>query len=149
MPTLTQNRRAMHDYKILEKMEAGLVLTGAEVKSAKGGRVNLQGTYVIPKGGELWLTGMNIAAYLPAKGAEAIYDSLRDRKLLLKHKELSYLLGKIKEHGLTLVPLSVYTTHRFVKVELGLGKGKSSYDKRASIRKREVEREVKSSLKLR
>lgn len=149
MPTLAQNRRALHDYKILEKMEAGLVLTGAEVKSAKGGRVNLQGAYVIPKGGELWLTGMNIAAYPPAKRAEVVYDPLRDRKLLLKQSELSYLLGKIKERGLTLVPLSVYTTHRFVKVELGLGQGKSRYDKRVSIRKREVAREIKSSLKFR
>jgi SsrA-binding protein len=145
MTTLTYNRRARHDYDILEKFEAGLVLTGAEVKSAKAGRVQLQGAYVLPKGTELWLTGAQIAAYAPA-GQAAAYDPARDRKLLLSHRELAYLFGKLSEQGLTLVPLSVYTSHRFVKVELGLARGKTRYDKRVSIRQRETQKEVRRSL---
>lgn len=143
MPTLAQNRRARHDYEILETFEAGLVLSGAEVKSAKGGRINLQGAFVIPKGEELWLTGANIAAYAPA-GQGRVYDPIRDRKLLLKRSELQHLSGKVRERGLTLVPLSVYTSHRFVKLELALARGKTRYDKRAAIRRREIEREVRS-----
>jgi SsrA-binding protein len=147
MPTLAHNRRATHDYHILEKFEAGLVLTGAEVKSAKGGRLSLQGAYVLPKGTELWLTGASIAAYPPAQGSAALHQPDRDRKLLLKHTELNHLLGKLREGGLTVVPLSVYTSHRFIKVELALARGKTRYDKRATVRKRETDREIKRSLK--
>lgn len=146
MPTLAQNKRVFHDYQILEKFEAGLVLTGPEVKSAKGGRLNLQGAYVIPKGTELWLTGCDIAMYGPAKASGQVYDAKRDRKLLLKRRELGYLLGKLNQVGLTVVPLSVYTAHRFIKIELGLARGKTQYDKRAAIRKRETERELRRSL---
>lgn len=146
MPTLAQNRRALHDYLILEKFEAGLVLTGAEVKSAKAGRMNLQGAYVIPKGRELWLTNADIAAYPPAKVSGRAYDAKRDRKLLLKRRELEQLLGKLSQGGLTIVPISVYTAHRFIKVELGLARGKTRYDKRVAIRKRETEREIRRSL---
>ncbi len=145
MATIAENRRARHDYEILERVEAGLVLSGAEVKSAKTGRVQLQGSYVLPKGQELWLTGMHIAPYAPA-GAGVSYQPIRDRKLLLKRRELSHLFGKLAEQGLTLVPLSVYTSHRFVKVELGLGRGKTRHDKRASIKKRETERDMRRSL---
>jgi len=147
MTHLANNKRARHDYEILEKFEAGLVLTGAEVKSAKAGRVNLQGAYVIPKAGELWLIGMNIAPYMPAKGAQTGYDAERDRKLLLKSKEVAYLLGKQAAKGLTVVPLSVYTRHRFIKVELGVGRGKTQHDKRNVLRRRETEREIRRSLK--
>ncbi len=147
MSKLADNKRALYDYQILEKFEAGLVLTGPEVKSAKGGRINLQGAYVIPKGSELWLSGADIALYLPAKTQQVGYDSKRDRKLLLKQAELAYLLGKIKEKGLTLMPLSVYTSRRLIKLEIGLARGKTRYDKRAEIRKREVNREIRSSLK--
>ena len=147
MPTLANNRRATHDYQILEKFEAGLMLSGAEVKSAKGGRINLHGAYVIPKGTELWLTGVNIAAYVPAKGSQVGYEPEHDRKLLLKRAELSYLMGKLGQGGLTVVPLSVYTSHRFVKVELGLARGKTRYDKRSTLRKRETDREVRRTLK--
>ncbi len=147
MSKLADNKRALYDYQILEKFEAGLVLTGPEVKSAKGGRINLQGAYVIPKGSELWLSGADITLYLPAKTQQVGYDSKRDRKLLLKQAELAYLLGKIKEKGLTLMPLSVYTSRRLIKLEIGLARGKTRYDKRAEIRKREVNREIRSSLK--
>lgn len=143
MPTLAHNRRARHDYAILETFEAGLVLTGAEVKSAKAGRVSLQGAFVIPKMEELWLTGAHIAPYPPA-GQGAAYDPARDRKLLLKRAELAHLVGRARERGLTLVPLSVYTAHRFVKLELALARGKTRYDKRAAIKRREIEREVRS-----
>jgi SsrA-binding protein len=146
MPQLTQNKRAYYDYNILQKYEAGLVLTGPEVKSAKQGQVVLQGAYLIPKGSELWLTGCSIAPYSPARGVQEGYDARRDRKLLLKASELQYLLGKMREPGLTLVPLSLYTSHRFIKLEFALARGKTKYDKRTAIRKREVAREIRSSL---
>ncbi|MBI5466108.1 MAG: SsrA-binding protein SmpB [Candidatus Kerfeldbacteria bacterium] len=146
MPTLTQNKRARYDYEILQKYEAGLVLSGPEVKSAKLKHVVLQGAYLIPKGNELWLTGCSIAPYPPASGVQAGYDARRDRKLLLKSSELSYLLGKMREPGLTLVPLSLYTAHRLVKLEFAVARGKTRYDKRAAIRKRETAREIRSSL---
>jgi SsrA-binding protein len=147
MPTLAENRKARHDYSILEKFEAGLVLTGPEVKSIKNGRANLQGAFVIPKGNELWLTNMHVAPYPPAKREQVGYNPERDRKLLLASSELGHLMGKLKEKGLTLVPLSLYTAHRFIKVELGLGRGKTKYDKRFSLRQRETEREIRRSLK--
>ncbi len=143
MPSLAQNRKARHDYEILETYEAGLVLSGAEVKSVKAGRVNLQGSFVIPKGIELWLTGCHIAPYAPAAGTSPGYDPMRDRKLLLKHSELMHLAGKSRQAGLTLVPLSVYTAHRFVKLELALARGRKQHDKRAAIKRREIEREVR------
>lgn len=147
MGLLADNRRVRHDYEILEKFEAGLVLTGPEVKAIKSGRVNLQGAYVIPKGTELWLTGMQVAPYPPAKREQIAYEAGRDRKLLLSKTELNYLGGKLKQTGLTLVPLSLYTSHRFIKVELGLAKGKTRYDKRVSLRRRDVDREIRRTLK--
>ncbi len=147
MPTLAQNRKALHEYQILEKFEAGLVLSGAEVKSVKGGRAALTGAYVIPKGTELWLTGCHIAPYAPAGSRQLGYEAERDRKLLLKRSELQHLSGKLRQGGLTVVPLSLYTAHRFVKVELGLARGKTRYDKRVTIRKRETEREIRRTLK--
>ena len=147
MPVLAENRRARHDYSILEKFEAGLVLTGPEVKAIKTGRANLQGTFVIPKGQELWLTGMHVAPYAPARREQVGYQPERDRKLLLGAHELSYLGGKLRQQGLTVVPLSLYTSHRFVKVELGVARGKTRYDKRASLRQRETEREIRRTLK--
>lgn len=143
---LAENRRVRHDYSILEKFEAGLVLTGPEVKSIKAGRANLASAFVIPKGSELWLTGMHVAPYPPAKREQAGYDPAHDRKLLLGTAELNYLSGKLRTQGLTVVPLTLYTSHRFVKVELGLARGKTRYDKRAAIRKRETDREVRRSL---
>ncbi len=147
MSTLAQNKRALYDYQILEKFQAGLVLTGAEVKSTKASRANLQGSYVLPRGNELWLTGASIAAYPPAAREQISYDPNRDRKLLLKAQEISYLIGKLKEKGLTVVPISIYTAHRLVKVELGVAKGKKTHDKRKVIKQRQLDREVRSSLK--
>lgn len=143
MPKLADNKRALHDYEILEIYEAGLVLTGAEVKSIKGGRMNLAGSYVIPKGTELWLTGAQIAAYPPARSHQIGYDPAGDRKLLLRSGELTYLLGKAKQEGLTLVPVSVYTKHSLIKLELGLARGKTRYDKRASLRRKDAAKEMR------
>ena len=147
MTVLAENRKALFNFKILEKFEAGLVLTGPEVKSAKKGSVNLQGSYVMPRGRELWLTGCHIAPYGPAKGVQKSYDPKRDRKLLLTHKELSYLLGKFSAKGLTIVPISVYTTHRLVKVQIAVAQGKTKSDKRVSIKKKELARDIRRSLK--
>ncbi len=147
MATLAENRRARHDYSILEKFEAGLVLSGPEVKSIKTGRASLQGSYVVPKGYELWLVGMQVAPYPPAKREQEHYNPEQDRKLLLSESELKYLSGKLREQGLTVVPLSLYTSHRFIKIELGLAKGKTRYDKRVSLRRRETDREIRRSLK--
>lgn len=147
MPVLAENRKALHEYSILEKFEAGLVLTGPEVKSVKAGRASLQGAYVIPKGNELWLTGMHVAAYPPAQREQLNYNPEQDRKLLLGLAELKYLAGKMKQKGLTITPLTLYTSHRFIKVELGLARGKTRYDKRVSLRRRETDREIRRSLK--
>ncbi|MFA4936935.1 MAG: SsrA-binding protein SmpB [Patescibacteria group bacterium] len=147
MPHLADNKKALFNFNIQEKFEAGLVLQGAEVKSAKRGSINLQGSYVIPKQGELWLVGAHIAPYAPARGVQKNYEPKRDRKLLLHQKELSYLLGKGRVKGLTIVPISVYTTHGMVKVEIAVAVGKNKYDKRVAIKKREVNREIRRSLK--
>lgn len=147
MKPIVENKRALFDFNIQEKFEAGLVLTGPEVKSVKKGSINLQGSYVLPKGGEMWLVGAHIAPYSPAKGAQIHYDPKRDRKLLLTKKELSYLLGKSSSKGLTIVPVSVYTTHRLVKCQIAVATGKKKHDKRVAIKKRELEREIRRSLK--
>ncbi len=146
MPTLAENRRARHDYEILEKFEAGLVLSGAEVKSVKLGRLNLQGSYVLARGLELWLVGAQIAPYGPAGPQQSGYDPKSDRKLLLKRQQLGYLVGRLTQDRLTLVPLSAYTAHRFVKLEIGLARGRTRYDKRAAMRKREIDRSIRRTL---
>ncbi len=144
--TLAQNKKAFFDYEILEKIEAGLVLTGPEVKSAKLSRVSLKGAYVTNLGGRLCLTGATISAYQPAN-QPVDYDATRPRPLLLKKKELNYLIGKLKEKGLTLVPLRMYTKNNLVKLEIGLAKGKKKFDKRQQIKRREDDRRIRRSLK--
>ena len=141
MTTFTENRKAYFDYEILEKFEAGLVLKGAEVKSIKNGRVNLTGSYVNLHNSELYLIGAYIAPYQP-KNQPADYDPARSKKLLLRKKEISYLTGKIKQKGLTLIPLKVYNKGRRVKLEFGLARGKKQYDKRDTISRREINREI-------
>ncbi len=147
MKTIAENKKVLFNFKIQEKFEAGIVLTGPEVKSVKGGRINLQGSYVMPKRGELWLVGCQIAPYPPAKNAQINYNPKRDRKLLLTKKELGYLLGKSSVRGLTIVPVSVYTSHRLVKVQIAVAVGKKKQDKRLVIKKREIERDIRRSLK--
>jgi len=150
MPMLANNRRASFDYDLLENYEAGLVLLGHEAKSAKAGHVNLSGAYVSLRSGnngsELWLVGAHISPYRFA-GKMNDYDPNRERKLLLKKREIAYLIGKIQEKGLTLVPVKMYTKRSFVKLEFALGRGKKKYDKRESIKKRELDRQIRTLTK--
>ncbi len=136
MPNLAYNKRSKFDYDILEKFEAGLVLKGFEVKSAKAGRVSLQGTFVSTKNNALYLTNATISPLQP-KNVPQDYDPTQSRKLLLNRKEIDYLIGKSQEKGLTLVPIRVYIKNNLVKLEFGIGRGKKKYDKRESIQKRE------------
>ena len=134
------NRRASHDYEILERIEAGIRLTGSEVKSLRGGRASLAEAFARIRDGEAWLEGMHIPAY--EQGQTKGYDPIRPRKLLLHRREIGRLLGKTKEQGLALIPMRVYFTHGLAKVEIGLGKGRREHEKRQSIAKREAEREM-------
>ena len=146
MATLAENKRARHDYDILEKIQAGLVLNGQEVKSIKSGRINLAGSYILPRGNELFLVGATIPPY-QVKNAPADYNPQRDRKLLLQKKELSLLIGKVREKGLTFVPLKVYTVKRQIKLELGIAKGRKKQDKREKLKKKDAEREMGRAMK--
>jgi len=146
MSVLAENRKAYFDYEILEKFEAGLVLSGAEVKSIRGGRMNLVGSYVNFHNGEPYLIGASIAPYQP-KNQPSDYDPSRTRKLLLNKKEIDYISGKTKQKGLTLIPLRVYNKGRRIKIEIGLARGKKQYDKRAAISKRETARKIEYELK--
>ena len=134
------NRRASHDYEIIERIEAGIRLTGSEVKSLRGGRASLAEAFARIRDGEAWLEGMHIPPY--EQGQTKGYDPIRPRKLLLHRREIERLLGKTKEQGLALIPMRVYFTHGLAKVEIGLGKGRREHEKRQSIAKREAEREM-------
>lgn len=139
------NRKARHDYEILDTYEAGIVLKGTEVKSLRQGNANLSDSYAILKNGELWLLGMHISPY--AQGSYANVDPVRSRKLLLHKKELLKLHGKISSKGLTLVPLKIYFTHNIAKILLGLARGKREYDRREDIAKRDAERSIRQRLR--
>lgn len=139
------NRRVRHDYSILDSFEAGIVLTGAEVKSIKQGRGNLSGSFVRVRDGEAWLMGADIPRYGPAGNAD--YDPTRPRKLLLHKKEIISLSTKVRQQQLTLVPLSLYTKGRLVKAQIALAKGKKKYEKREAKKRKDIEREVNVTLK--
>ena len=141
MGMLAVNKRASFDYEILETFSAGIELIGHEVKSAKLGRIDLAGSHAIIRGDEIFLVGTRIHSFQP-KNAPLDYDESRTRKLLLKREEIKYLIGKTQS-GLTLIPLKAFTHHNILKIELGLGKGKKKHDKRETIKKREVEREMR------
>jgi SsrA-binding protein len=134
------NRRARYDYDILETFECGLVLQGSEVKSLRAGQVQLKDSYAELRGAELWLANAHIAPYQFAR--DGGHEPERPRKLLLHRREVERLVGKIKEAGLTLVPLSMYFTHGLAKVEVGLARGRRTIDKRNKIREREQQREM-------
>jgi len=142
MPTYAENRKARFDFDILEKYEAGISLFGFEVKAVRNGHINLAGSYVTAKDDRLWLLNADIPPYQP-KNTPDDYDSKRTRPLLLHKKEIKTLTGKIKEKGLTMVPLRVYTKGRHIKVEIGLGKSRKKTDKRELIKKREVDRKIR------
>jgi len=152
MPVLAVNKRANFDYDIKETYEAGLVLLGHEVKSVKTGHVSLKGGYVTFKKHagknlpEAYLTNAHIPLYKHA-GKISNYEPTRPRKLLLKKKEITYLIGKKDEQGLTLVPLKIYTKRSFVKLEFGVGKGRKKFDKREVIKKREFEKQARTLTK--
>jgi SsrA-binding protein len=148
MPVLAQNRNARFDYEVLKKIEAGLVLSGQEVKAIRSGRISLRGSYVVVKNNEVFLIGCLIPAYQP-KNAGPGYNPNRTRKLLLKKAEIKSLIGKTKLKGLTLVPLRVYTVGGLIKIEIALARGKKKSDKRETIRKREAAREIGRRLKQR
>jgi SsrA-binding protein len=137
---VASNRKARHDYAILETFEAGLALTGTEVKALRAGRASLVDAFAQESRGELWLHGMHIPEY--AMGTWTNHPPRRVRKLLLHRGEIDRLTGKLRETGLTLVPLSVYFADGWAKVELGLARGKKSYDKRQDLAKRDAEREI-------
>lgn len=150
MNLIVKNKEALFNYEALEKFQAGIVLSGPEVKSVKKGQISLKGAYVtIDKNNEIWLINAHISPYLPAKGKQEKYEPIRARKLLLNKKEISSLIGKTRQKGLTIIPVSVYTKKRLIKMEIALARGKSKIDKREQIRKRESQREIRRTLKQR
>lgn len=142
---MANNKRALHDFKILESFEAGLVLTGAEVKSAKAGQVSLKGSYVSLKGSEVYLIHANISRY--AKATLSGYDPMRPRKLLLRKAEIRRIIGILSQSGLTILPISLYTKGQLVKISIGVATKKNKFDKRQTMKKREAEREIQRRLK--
>ncbi len=137
---VASNKKARHDYAILDTYEAGMALTGTEVKSLRAGRASLVDAFAQERNGELYLHGMHIPEY--TQGTWTNHEPRRTRKLLLKRLEIDRLIGKTRESGLTLVPLQVYFSDGWAKVEIGLAKGKKSYDKRQDLAKRDAEREM-------
>ncbi|MFQ5798517.1 MAG: SsrA-binding protein SmpB [Bacteroidota bacterium] len=134
------NRKARHEYSILDTFETGIALKGTEVKSLRQGKGNLQDSYAVIQRGEVWLVGMHIGPY--EHGNINNHEPRRERKLLLHKREIRRLIGNVSEKGKTLIPLRVYFRSGIAKVELGIARGKKSYDKRESIKKREIEREL-------
>jgi SsrA-binding protein len=141
------NPKARHDYEILETMEAGMVLTGSEVKSLRGGSASMRESFAIIRDGETWLIGMHIGPY--AQAGYAGHEPTRTRKLLLHKDEIQRLVGKTAERGLTLVPLKVYFNHGLAKIELGLAKGKKTYDRRESLKEKEAQMQIDRAMKRR
>lgn len=144
---LATNRKARHNYTILSTYEAGLVLTGTEIKSVRAGRMNLRDGYAQIISGEVWLENVHISVY--EAGNQFNHDPLRSRKLLLHKNEIAKIAGLINDKGFTLVPLKVYLRHGYAKVLLGVAKGKHDYDKRETIKRREQDREMRRASKQR
>ena len=141
------NPKARHDYEILETMEAGMVLTGSEVKSLRGGSASMRESFAIIRDGEPLLIGMHIGPY--AQAGYAGHEPTRTRKLLLHKGEIQRLVGKTKERGLTLVPLKVYFSHGLAKMELGLAKGKKTYDRRESLKEKDAQMQIDRAMRRR
>lgn len=142
---VARNRRARHEYEVLEKYEAGIVLTGTEVKSLRAGKANLQDAYARFDRGELWLYNLHISPY--EQGSRFNHDPLRPRKLLLQKRELRKLVGQVEQQGLTLVPLDIYFRRGLAKLTLALVRGKKLHDKREDLRRRAAEREMERAYK--
>lgn len=142
---IAKNPTAYHNYTIENKLEAGIVLSGTEIKSIRSGKVNLKDCYSIIKNGEVFIVGMHISPY--EHGNIFNKDPLRNRKLLLNKKEINKLIGLTKQKGYSLIPISMYFKGSLVKIELGIGKGKKLYDKRQDIAKKDAERRMKQAMK--
>ena len=142
---ISKNPTAFHNYSIENKLEVGIVLSGTEIKSIRNGKANLKDSYAIIKNNEVYVVGLHISPY--EHGNIFNKDPLRDRKLLLNKKELNKLFVKVKQDGYSLVPISLYFKGSFVKLELGIGKGKKLYDKRQDIAKKDAERRIQKALK--
>ena len=142
---IAENRRARRDYHVLERVEAGMALTGTEVKSLRDGGGNLQESYAVLRGGEVFLVGANIAPY--RQGSDANHEPMRDRKLLLHRREIEQLGDKVAQRGMTLVPLVLYFKGGRAKLELGLAKGKEGRDKRQAIAERDSRRQLEREVK--
>ncbi|MEK7447261.1 MAG: SsrA-binding protein SmpB [Patescibacteria group bacterium] len=145
MKVIATNKKARFDYEILDTYEAGIVLRGPEVKSVKAGQISIKEAFATVRGEEVFLTNAHISPYKQASNIEQ--EPTRSRKLLLKKSEISSLVGKAKTQGLTLIPTKVYLKRGFVKVEIGLGKGKKKYDKREQLKKKDVKREIARDLR--
>lgn len=145
--TVATNRKAYHNYIIQDSLEAGIALTGSEIKSIRAGRMSLSDAYVRPEGGELWLLNAHIARY--ESSSYLSHEPKRPRKLLLHRKQINNLASQVLQKGFTLVPTKVYIKGGIAKVEVALGKGKKMYDKRESIARREAEREIGRAIKRR
>ncbi|EHI75014.1 SsrA-binding protein [Streptococcus criceti] len=144
-PVLAQNKKARHDYTIVDTVEAGIVLTGTEIKSVRASRIQLKDGYAQIKDGQAWLVNVHIAPF--EQGNIWNQDPERTRKLLLKKREINRLANELKGTGMTLIPLKVYIKRGFAKVLIGLAKGKHDYDKRETIKRRDQERDVKRQMK--
>ncbi len=144
---ISENRRARHEYHLLERLEAGLVLTGTEVKSLREGKADLARAYATVRDGEAWLVGLHIPPY--EQGTTAGHEPDRDRKLLLHGREIASLTGKVKERGLTLVPTRLYFKDGRAKVEVAVARGKELHDKRRDVARRDAERQIERALRAR
>jgi SsrA-binding protein len=142
---VSENRKAFHDYHILETFEAGMVLLGTEVKSIREGNVNLRDSYARVEGGEIWIYNVHITPY--SHRGYSDHEPTRRRKLLLHRSEIRKLIGKTVERGMTLVPTRIYFRNGHVKVAIGLAKGKKAHDKRETIKRRDAERETRAAVK--
>ena len=143
--TISLNRKAYHDYSIQESVEAGIALTGTEIKSIRDGKVNIRDAYARPENGELWLVNAHIAAYEAA--SRFGHEPNRPRKLLLHRRQIDELTAMVSQKGLTLVPLKLYIKKGTAKLELGVGRGKKLHDKRETIARRDTEREIERAMK--
>jgi len=142
---ISENRKAFHDYFIEDRVEAGIILTGTEIKSIRNGKVNLKDSYARLNNGEVWVYQMHISPY--EQGNRFNHDPLRPRKLLLHRSEINKLVGKIQLQGLTLIPIKIYLKRGLAKVELAVGQGKKNYDKRQSLAEREGKRDIERALR--
>lgn len=148
MKIIINNKEGLFNNEVIEKWQAGIVLSGPETKSVKLGQVSLKGSFVqIDSKNELWLINCYIAPYQPAKNNQINYNPYRKRKLLLNRREIAAIIGKKSQKGLTIIPISLYTNRRLIKVEIALVRGKTKLDKRENIKKREIQREIKRTLK--